>query len=112
MLKYHKRYNSYITIGAISNYEKSDYGNIFFKNNKVIKIEEKKEKKVFINTGIYILSPKVQNFFVKKKYCDMTDLIHDGIKRKKKIVIFPFHENWFDLGLKEKYLKHKKKKYA
>ena len=112
MLKYHKRYNSYITIGAISNYEKSDYGNIFFKNNKVIKIEEKKEKKVFINTGIYILSPKVQNFFIKKKYCDMTDLIHDGIKRKKKIVIFPFHENWFDLGLKEKYLKHKKKKYA
>ena len=61
MLKYHKRYNSYITIGAISNYEKSDYGNIFLKITRLSKLK-KKRKKVFINTGIYILSPKVQNF--------------------------------------------------
>ena len=112
MLKYHKKFSSYITIGAISNYEKNNYGNIFFKNNIVTKIEEKKEKIYFINSGIYVLSPKVKDFFIKKKYCDMTDLIHDGIQRKKKVVIFPLHENWFDFGLKEKYLKHNKKKYV
>ena len=78
---------------------------IFLKITRLSKLK-KKRKKVFINTFDLHSSPKVQNFFIKKKYCDMTDLIVTELKEKK-IVIFPFHENWFDLGLKEKYLKHK-----
>jgi hypothetical protein len=44
MLEYHKKLKSYITVGAISNFEKNHYGNIIFKNNRVKKIEEKIEK--------------------------------------------------------------------
>ena len=45
MLEYHKKFNSFITVGAISNFEKNHYGNIIFENNLVKKIEEKKRKK-------------------------------------------------------------------
>ena len=38
----------------------------------------------------------------------MTDLIKIFIEAKKKVCLFPIHENWFDYGLKEKYLKEKK----
>jgi len=39
----------------------------------------------------------------------MTDLIEISISKKKKVHIFPIHENWFDYGIKEKYLKQKNK---
>ena len=108
MLEYHQKFNSFITVGAISNFEKNHYGNIIFENNLVKKIEEKKERKTFINSGIYIINPKVRNFLKKKKFIHMTDLIETIISKKKKVHIFPIHENWYDYGIKEKYLKQKK----
>ena len=105
MLEYHKKLNSYITIGAISNLEKNHYGNIIFKNNRVKKIEEKIEKKSFINSGIYILSPNIKKFFKTKKFFHMTEFIEMAILEKKKVHVFPIHEHWFDYGIKEKYIK-------
>jgi len=105
MIEYHKKLKSYITIGAISNFEKNHYGNIIFKKNRVIKIEEKIERKTFINSGIYILDPKIKNYFKTKKFIDMTDFIELAISRNKKVHLFPIHENWDDYGIKEKYLK-------
>ena len=108
MFKYHKKLNSYITIGAISNFEKNHYGNIIFKNNRVKRIEEKVEKKSFINSGIYILNPNIKNFFKSKKFFHMTNFIEMAILNKKKVHVFPIHENWYDYGIKEKYLSQKK----
>ena len=108
MLEYHKKLKSFITIGAISNFEKNHYGNIIFKKNRVERIEEKIEKKSFINSGIYIVNPNIKEFFKSKKFYHMTEFIESAISLKKKIHIFPIHEFWYDYGLKEKYLKQKK----
>ena len=35
----------------------------------------------------------------------MTELIEKAILEKKKVHVFPIHENWYDYGLKEKYIK-------
>ena len=67
MLNYHNKLKSFITIGAISNFEKNHYGNIVFEKNKVLRIEEKIEKKSFINAGIYILSPQIKKFLESQK---------------------------------------------
>ena len=107
MLEYHKKLNSYITIGAISNFEKNHYGNIIFKKNRVKRIEEKIEKKTFINSGIYTLNPNIKKFFKSKKFFHMTNFIETAILDKKKVCVFPIHENWYDYGLKEKYLSQK-----
>ena len=105
MINYHKKLNSFITIGAITNFEKNHYGNIIFKNQRVKKIEEKVEKKTYINAGIYVLSPDIKKFFKTKKTFHMTELIEKAILEKKKVYVFPIHENWYDYGLKEKYIK-------
>ncbi len=107
MLNYHNKLKSFITIGAISNFEKNHYGNIVFEKNKVLRIEEKIEKKSFINAGIYILSPQIKKFLESKKFIHMTDLIELAIFKKKRVHLFPIHENWFDYGIKEKYMKNK-----
>ena len=110
MIDYHNKLNSFITIGAISNFEKNHYGEIIFSNNRVKKIEEKIEKKSFINSGIYILDPNVIKFFKSKKFIHMTDFIELAISKKKKVHVFPIHENWYDYGIKEKYLNQKNDK--
>lgn len=107
MLKYHKKLKSYITIGAISNLERSNYGNIVFKNNRVKKIEEKIEKRTFFNAGIYVIDPNIDTFYKSKKFIHMTEFIEKAINKKKKVHIFPLHENWNDYGLKKKYLEQK-----
>ena len=111
MIDYHNKLNSFITIGAISNFEKNHYGQIIFKNNRVKKIEEKIEKKSFINSGIYVLNPNVMKFFKTKKFIHMTDIIELAISQKKKVHVFPIHENWYDYGIKEKYLNKKNDKF-
>ena len=105
MLKYHRKLNSYITVGAISNFEKNLYGNIIFNKNRVKKIEEKVETKSFINSGIYVVNPNIDKFFKSIKFFHMTEFIELAISEKKKVHIFPIHENWDDYGIKEKYLK-------
>ncbi|MDB9807964.1 sugar phosphate nucleotidyltransferase [Candidatus Pelagibacter sp.] len=107
MLEYHKKLKSYITIGAISNFEKNHYGNIIFKKNRVQRIEEKVEKKSFINSGIYVVNPNINQFFKSKKFFHMTEFIESAIFKKKKIHLFPIHEYWYDYGIKDKYLKQK-----
>jgi len=107
MLKYHRKLNSYITVGAISNFEKNLYGNIIFNKNRVKRIEEKVETKSFINSGIYIVNPNIDKFFKIKKFFHMTEFIELAISRKKKVHIFPIHENWHDYGIKEKYISKK-----
>ena len=105
MLNYHLKLRSYITVGAISNFEKNHYGEIIFKNNLITKIEEKREKKTYINAGIYILNPKFKKYFKKKKFYHMTDFIDRSIFLNKRVSLFPIHENWDDYGIKEKYQK-------
>jgi len=107
MLEYHKKLKSYITVGAISNFEKNHYGNIIFKNNRVKKIEEKIEKKSFINSGIYVVNSNINQFFKSKKFYHMTEFIESAIFQKKKIHMFPIYEYWYDYGVKDKYLNQK-----
>ena len=39
----------------------------------------------------------------------MTQLIDLLISKKKKVFAFPIHENWYDYGIKEKYIKQNEK---
>ena len=41
----------------------------------------------------------------------MTDFIEMAISDKKKVHVFPIHENWNDYGIKEKYLDIKNDKF-
>lgn len=104
MIKYHNKLKSFLTIGSINTLEKNLYGRVIFKNKKVLRIEEKKEKRYFINAGIYILDPNIKNFLEKNKFCDMTSLISKLLKKQMNINLFPMHEKWYDYGIRNKNL--------
>ena len=102
MLIAHKKNKSDITV-ALQSYKI----NIPF---AVVETEELLIKGIFekptmtkkINAGIYIINPKIINKLIKKPlYLDMPDLIKLAIKNKNKVIAFPIHEDWEDIGSKK-----------
>ena len=61
---------------------------------------EKPEHLENIVIGIYVLKKSTMQLLkkFKKNNIDMPEFINFLIKKKKKIVPFPFVEKWFDIG--------------
>ena len=100
LINYHKVNKADLTICAKNYRNVSLYGELGIKNNRVFSIKEKPIKDVFINLGIYVISPSILKF-VQKKELHMTDLINFLIDKKKKIFYYPTFENWIDIGNKK-----------
>ena len=60
--------------------------------------------KFFVNAGVYVISPKVLSSIPENKFHNMTDVI-GPLLQKKKVVSFPIHEYWIDIGNLEDYHK-------
>ena len=104
LYKFHINTESDITVCAKEYSNSSPYGEILYDGFKIKKILEKPRKKSFINAGIYILKKElIKN--IKPCRIDMTDLIDQTIKDKKKVNIYPIYEYWADMGTKQNYKK-------
>ena len=64
-------------------------------------IYEKPIKDIIINAGIYVMNSRLIKELTYNKSMNMNELIMQMIKKKKKVIAFPFYENWFDLGTKQ-----------
>ena len=63
------------------------------------KIDEKPRQEALINTGLYLINPKIVNLIPKNKEFDITHLISAMKKKKKKIGVFPIADDaWVDVG--------------
>ena len=88
----------------------SKFGVVKTKGSIISDIIEKPIEKININTGMYVLNPKVLSFIHEGKI-DMPEVfLNLKKKKKKKIIIYPIYDEWLDLGdkltlknLKEKY---------
>ena len=79
----------------------NQYGEINTKGIRVKNIIEKPKKNIIINSGIYVVKKNCIKYLKHNHYTDMNEFITQLIKKKKKVIAFPFYENWFDLGTKE-----------
>ena len=74
------------------------YGVIETNNENITSIVEKPVQKFFVNAGIYVLSPKVFDYIPKNEFYDMPTLFNTLIEENKKVISFPIHEYWLDIG--------------
>ena len=98
ILKYHKSNNADLTITTYINKIQSEYGNLVLKGKIIRDIKEKPSHVQNISIGIYAFKTAILKNLKKNKYCDVPTLINKIIKNKKKVVSFPLHENWIDIG--------------
>ena len=98
ILDFHERQNSIATM-AIRAYElQNPFGIVKINGVNIVGFEEKPIYRNHINAGIYVLSPDAINYLNSNEACDMPTLFIRLRKNMKKIVAYPMHEPWLDVG--------------
>ena len=108
LLDFHNQNKAFATV-VVKQIEKTNSYGVIKTNGIIFKnFVEKPSEKININTGIYVFDPKTINYLPYKKI-DMPEVLLKLKKQNKKIIIYPIHENWYDLGLKKDLLAAQKK---
>lgn len=74
------------------------YGVVNSDGKKITSIVEKPIQHFFVNAGIYVISPRVIQSVGKYQKIDMPTLLEQHMQEHKKILMFPIHEYWLDIG--------------
>ncbi|WP_435116859.1 sugar phosphate nucleotidyltransferase [Candidatus Pelagibacter bacterium nBUS_49] len=101
LLNFHIENNADFTMAIKRHYTESQFGEIYTSGINVKSITEKPIKNITINAGIYVIKTKLIKYLTLNKHLNMNELILELIKKNKKVIAFPFYENWFDLGTKK-----------
>lgn len=100
MLHHHKKSGNRITIVTSVKNHVIPYGVISLDSHeRVEKITEKPSNSYLVNTGVYIMEPKVIEDIPKDKFYNITDLIDQYVRDGVGIGVYPVSENaWMDMG--------------
>lgn len=102
-MNYHEKHQNKITIAARRHEFEIPYGVLAIENEKVASLKEKPSTSMFINGGIYCLSPETINDIPENQYFNITELIQKAIDKNEKVGSFPITEYWMDIGQVEDY---------
>jgi dTDP-glucose pyrophosphorylase len=107
ILEFHEKNNYDLTLIASHRSYKIPYGVCSIdKNGELNGIKEKPHQDLFVNTGFYIIRPRVLKIIPPNINFDMNELINKAKKNNMKIGVFPISENsWIDIGQLTEYKK-------
>lgn len=98
MLDFHSFENAMATM-CVREYDfQVPYGVIEVEDHNITSIKEKPVHKFFVNAGIYIISPKAIDEIPYDEFYDMPTLFERLIEKNEKVLSFPIHEYWLDIG--------------
>jgi NDP-sugar pyrophosphorylase family protein len=98
MLDFHREHQADLTVGVREYDFQVPYGVIETEGARVTGVNEKPVYKFFVNAGIYLLQPALDEFIPKDERFDMTDLIEKLIAAGRTVASFPIMEYWLDIG--------------
>ena len=97
-LEYHTAQNAAATV-AVHTYEfQIPYGVVQINGLEVESYEEKPIISSLINAGVYALEPDILDYIKEPRYRDMPEILEISRDLKKKVIVYPLHESWIDIG--------------
>lgn len=81
------------------------YGIFNVKDDNITGLTEKPTYNYYANAGIYLIKREILNLIPNDTFFNATDLIELLITQNKKVVRFPLHGYWIDIGNKDEYAK-------
>ena len=97
ILNFHYHNNADITVAIKKHEYQNPFGVIDSKGIVLQKIIEKPSVSFNINAGVYVINKNLFKILKKNQYFDIPEFINFYLKKKKKIIIFPLHEDWKDI---------------
>ena len=103
--EYHKRQKNDLTVVAALKHYAIPYGILETKENgQLTSISEKPELTFQVNSGMYILEPKLLNDIPHDEFFHITHLMEKVMNRGGKVGVFPVSEgSWMDIGVWSEY---------
>ncbi len=105
LLAFHEYHKAQITVGVREYDLRIPYGVIELEDLFVVDIKEKPIQSFFVNAGIYVLEPHILKM-IPDSHFNMTELL-SKMMTGKKVVAFPVHEYWIDIGQYDDFKKAK-----
>lgn len=102
---YHTENKNELTVVAALKHVKLAYGSLVTgKDGLLQKLSEKPEWVFKVNSGVYILDPRLLPIIPTNTFYNMTDLIDEVVARDGRVGVFPVSEgSWTDIGNWEEY---------
>jgi dTDP-glucose pyrophosphorylase len=98
LLDFHGQHNSVATM-AVRPYEwQHPYGVVQIDGVSIIGFEEKPISLSYINAGLYALGSTALEMLEINMYCDMPTLFSKIKAQGLRIIAYPMHEPWLDIG--------------
>ena len=97
-LEYHTVQNAAATVAVHTHEFQIPYGVVQINGLEVESYEEKPVVSSLINAGVYALDPDILDLIAEPKYRDMPEILDISRDLKKKVIVYPLHESWIDIG--------------
>ena len=97
-LEYHTVQNAAATVAVHTHEFQIPYGVVQINGLEVESYEEKPIVSSLINAGVYALDPDISDLITEPKFRDMPELLDISRDLKKKVIVYPLHESWIDIG--------------
>lgn len=100
-LDFHMRNKAVASMAVRLHEWQNPYGVVQMEGVNIIGFEEKPIIKSYINAGVYVLDPLILQYLTNNERCDMPALFERAQLGGQKIVAYPMHEPWLDIGRPE-----------
>ena len=107
LFRFHKKNKNFVTIVASAKEFKIPYGVCDIdKGGNLKKINEKPNYNFLVNSGIYLINPKILKYIPQNKKFDFNEFVKILINKKIKVGVYPIDDNlWVDVGKLSEYKK-------
>lgn len=79
------------------------YGVLKTDGQDLLEIEEKPNIHYLVNTGLYVVEPRVLDLIGPDEFIHIPELLYRIKEKGGKVGVYPHHGNWFDVGQWEDY---------
>ena len=98
LLDFHTRHAATATMAVRVHEWQHPFGVVQIQGVEIVGFEEKPIARSHINAGIYTLDPVALNVLTADVHCDMPTLFERLQANAQRIVAYPMHEPWLDVG--------------
>jgi NDP-sugar pyrophosphorylase family protein len=101
----HRNAKSAVTVVSSMKHYTIPYGVCQLNQKGLIKdIHEKPKYDFLVNTGMYVIEPRILKYIPVDKEYQMTDLLQECIRKGEKVSVYPISaKSWMDMGQWEEY---------
>jgi dTDP-glucose pyrophosphorylase len=101
LIDFHQQHQATATMAVRVHEWQNPFGVVEIQGSEIKGYEEKPISRSHINAGVYVIEPHVLNLLPKSEPFDMPSLFEILQKRAERLVAYPIHEPWLDVGRPE-----------